>query len=99
MGPYWQHTNKSPTFKIAKLIDYNAIPTLAESAQNDAVPDVRKKSIYALSCSVRNNQRVMDILVQHLPETILETSTKEIDSSDMDRIDKLMSKLREQIHP
>jgi hsp70-interacting protein len=53
---------------------------------------VRKKSILALSSGVRNYQPAFDQWVEALPADLKPSST---DAEDMDAIDTIINKLRE----
>jgi len=70
------------------------VPKLVKLAVEDENAAVRKKSIYALSSSVRNYQPAMDETVRCLPKGFTSGS---IDAKDMDAVDGVMNKLREQI--
>ncbi|PYH98879.1 Hsp70 nucleotide exchange factor fes1 [Aspergillus ellipticus CBS 707.79] len=77
-----------------KLVVFNALPTLVSLATKDTTPNVRKKSVYAISSAVRNYQPAMDEVTKNLPEGY---SRDKIDSGDMEAVDALMDKLR--AHP
>lgn len=72
----------------------NILPTLVNMATSDAAPAARKKSVYAISSSVRNYQPALDELIKHLPDGY---PRDKVDAGDMEAIDGMMDKLR--AHP
>ncbi|KAI5287662.1 hsp70 nucleotide exchange factor fes1 [Ascosphaera atra] len=74
------------------------LPALTSLALADPNPAVRKKAVFALSSSVRNFQPGLDEVVRCLKEGGHEGLLEGDDSvkaGDMDRVDRLISKLRE----
>lgn len=70
-----------------------AIPTLAKLAVDDTDQMVRRKAILALSSGVRNYQPGLDSALKSLDKEYLPSET--VDASDMEAIDTIMTKLRE----
>ncbi|KAB8416354.1 hypothetical protein FH972_024873 [Carpinus fangiana] len=63
---------------------------------NDEQVATRKKAITALSSEVRNYQPGMDELLKHLPKEH-QPSSETVDATDMDAVDVLINKLREEV--
>jgi len=77
-----------------RLLVVGGVPKLVKLAMEDDNVAARKKSIYALSSEVRNCQPAMDEVMRFLPKGF--TSAK-VDAMDMNAVDGIMTKLREQI--
>lgn len=75
------------------MLAVGAIPKLVRLAIDDSSEPMRRKAIYALSSEIRNYQPGLDEAVKSLPEDI-RPSTR-VDTGDMDAIDQIMDKLRE----
>ncbi|KAK3686699.1 hsp70 nucleotide exchange factor fes1 [Vermiconidia calcicola] len=78
-----------------KLLGVGAIPKLAQRAVDDENQAVRKKAVNALSSGVRNYQPGMDELEKSLPENIWSRG-QGLDAGDMDSVDEVIQKLRDQ---
>ncbi|PSK38037.1 Hsp70 nucleotide exchange factor fes1 [Elsinoe australis] len=76
-----------------KLLAVGAIPSLIDLAANDTDKAVRKKAIMALSSGVRNYQPALDEALKRLPSQF--KTSDQIDAGDMDAIDEIMQKLRD----
>ncbi|KAF2003047.1 Fes1-domain-containing protein [Amniculicola lignicola CBS 123094] len=76
-----------------KLMDHNAIPTLARLATEDTDRDVRKKAIRALSQVARNFQPGLDLVVEHIHPKFKPEG--KLDAEDMASVDSLILMLRE----
>lgn len=76
-----------------RLLAVNGIPILCRMAVEDVDGGVRRKSVYALSSGIRNFQPGMDELVRCLPKDIV--GPDQLSASDMEVIDAIMRKLRE----
>lgn len=77
-----------------RLLAMNGVPKLCHMAVNDKEQQVRRKAVYALSSSVRNYQPAMNEAVKNLPKDIV--GPDQVSATDMDVIDAIMAKLREQ---
>lgn len=71
----------------------NAIPTLVKMAREDKAQANRKKAMLAISSEVRNYQPALDVLVGELPDDY--PPAVNINANDMDAVDALISKMRE----
>lgn len=76
-----------------RLLILGAIPTIVELATEDSDPDVRKKAILALSSATRNYQPGLDAALASLPEE--HKVNKKLDAADMDSVNILIQKLRD----
>lgn len=76
------------------MLVVGGVPKLVKLAMEDENASARKKSIYALSSEVRNYQPAMNEVIRFLPKDF--TSGK-VDAEDMNAVDGIMTKLREQI--
>jgi oligoendopeptidase F len=70
------------------------VPILLQLSQADPDTSVRRKAAYALSSAVRNYQPALDQLHKHLPVHIA-TADEKLDASDMERINEIITKLKE----
>jgi len=77
-----------------RLLAMNGIPKLCNVAVKDENQQVRRKAVYALSSSVRNYQPSMNEAVKNLPSSMV--GPDQVSATDMDVIDAIMAKLREQ---
>lgn len=77
-----------------RLLVLGAIPTLVKLAREDPNEGVRGKAIYALSSEIRNYQPASDAASKALPEDLV--GSKKLDAGDMEALDAVMEKLREQ---
>lgn len=75
------------------LLEAGGIKTVAAMSLNDPDPTTRRKAVYALSSSIRNFQPGMDQALTVLPKNI--TGPDHVSAADMDVIDAIMGKLRE----
>lgn len=75
------------------MLAVGAIPRLVRLAVNDPSEPVRRKAIYALSSEMRNYQPGLDEALKSLPEDV--RPSREVDAGDMDAIDQITDKLRE----
>lgn len=75
------------------LLEAGGIKTVATMSLEDSDPAARRKAVYALSSSVRNFQPGMNEALKVLPKNI--TGPDHISAADMDVIDAIMGKLRE----
>ena len=73
----------------------DAVPTLAKLVQEDSDKSVRKKAVLALSSEVRNYRPGLEAFAKAMPDGYL-PNVKNIDPSDMDAIDDIIGKLREE---
>jgi hsp70-interacting protein len=64
-------------------------------ATEDTDPKARKKAITALSSTIRNFQAGLDEALTHMPAAYKPTDN--IDANDMDSVDLLINKLRENV--
>ena len=78
-----------------KLLVLGAIPTLMRMATTDTDQGARKKAISALSSAVRNFQPGLDEAVSHTPADYKPNET--LNANDMESVDVLINKLRENI--
>jgi hypothetical protein len=69
---------------------------LVRLATEDEVLGVRKKAISALSGLVRNFQRGLDEVEEKLPERVWRKGKTGLDAGDMEAVDGLIGKLREE---
>ncbi|PNS14407.1 hypothetical protein CAC42_3693 [Sphaceloma murrayae] len=76
-----------------KLLAVGAIPSLIDLAVNDTNKAVRKKAVMALSSGVRNYQPALDEALKRLPAQFKPADS--IQASDMEAIDEIMQKLRD----
>jgi len=74
------------------LVKHDGIAKLVDRVLRDPAADVRKKAIYALSSGIRNHDGAMRVAMALLPD---ELKQKDLDSQDMEGIDRLMTTLRE----
>ena len=77
-----------------RFLAMNGVAKLCQVAVKDGDQQVRRKAVYALSSSVRNYQPAMNEAVKNLPKEIV--GQDQIAADDMDKIDAIMAKLREQ---
>jgi hsp70-interacting protein len=77
-----------------KLLSEGGVPLLGKLATEDENRDVRKKAVSALSSAVRNFQPALDELEQALPQDVWRR--KGLDAGDMDSVNEVIEKLREQ---
>lgn len=75
------------------LLDAGEVKTVASMSIDDPIPTTRRKAVYALSSSVRNFQPAMNEALTVLPKNI--TGPDHVNAADMDVIDAIMGKLRE----
>jgi hsp70-interacting protein len=79
---------------MMQLLVLGAIPTLIKMATEDPDQKARRKAIYALSSGIRNYQPSLDLAVKQLsPDNGAEGQIK---ADDMEAIDGIMQKLRDQ---
>lgn len=77
-----------------RLFAMGGLPSLVEIAtKEDESEDVRRKAVYALSSACRNYQPSMDVCAEELTKRGHATDT--VDAADMEAVDKIMNKLRE----
>lgn len=76
------------------FLDIGGVPKVSKIAVEDPDNNVRRKAVYALSSSIRNFQPAMDEAMKVLPKNI--TGPDHVAATDMDVIDAIMSKLRDQ---
>jgi hsp70-interacting protein len=79
----------------SQLLIVGAIPTLVRLATEDADKKVRKKAITALSSAVRNFQAGLDASLEQMPSQF--KPEEKLDANDMDSVDLLINKLRENV--
>ena len=77
-----------------RLLAVNGIPKLCNLALQDEDQGVRRKAVYALSSEIRNYQPGMNEAVKCLPKDIV--GPDQVSATDMDVIDAIMAKLREE---
>ena len=77
------------------MLVLGAIPTLVQQATADSLQDARKKAILALSSGVRNYQPGMEKAAEHIPKEHLPSGGGQVDATDMEAVDGIMSSLRE----
>lgn len=77
-----------------RLLAMNGVAKLCHVAVKDVDQQVRRKAVYALSSSVRNYQPAMNEAVKNLPKDVV--GQDQVAADDMDKIDAIMAKLREQ---
>ncbi|KAL9112714.1 MAG: hypothetical protein Q9227_003017 [Pyrenula ochraceoflavens] len=77
-----------------KLLVLGGIPQLVDLAVKDQDRSVRKKCVYALSSAIRNYQPATNEATKCLPEEY--GGGSQLEAGDMDAIDEIMRKLREQ---
>jgi hsp70-interacting protein len=77
-----------------RLLAMNGVSKLCQIAVEDSNQQVRRKAVYALSSSVRNYQPAMNEAVKNLPKDVV--GQDQVAADDMDKIDAIMAKLREQ---
>lgn len=75
------------------LLEAGGIKTIAAMSLEDSDPAARRKAVYALSSSIRNFQPGMNEALKVLPTNI--TGPDHVNAADMDVIDAIMGKLRE----
>lgn len=75
------------------LLDAGGIKTIAAMSLEESDPATRRKAVYALSSSIRNFQPGMNEALKVLPTNI--TGPDHVNAADMDVIDAIMGKLRE----
>ena len=73
----------------------NTVPLLTRLAREDESKDVRKKAALALSGEVRNYRPGFEALIKALPSGYA-PNAHNLDSSDMDAVDAVIGKLREE---
>lgn len=78
-----------------QLLALNAIPKLVKLATEDKNQAVRKKAVSALSSEVRNYQPALDELQKAMPKQLW-SNPQRLDAAEMDQVDEIISKLREQ---
>jgi hsp70-interacting protein len=76
------------------MLVLGAIPILVKMATADSDQMARRKAIYALSSGIRNYQPSLDAALQQLPSTYKPEG--EINADDMEAIDPIMQKLRDE---
>lgn len=77
-----------------RLFAMGGIPKLVTLAtREDETEGVRRKAVYALSSAVRNYQPAMDVAADELG---LAGEGKKVDATDMDAVDEIMNRLKEQ---
>ena len=76
-----------------RVLALGAVPKLVDRAIEDASEPVRRKAIYALSSEVRNYQPGLDEAVKALPKSVVPEGA--IDAGNMDAVDQIMKRLRE----
>lgn len=74
------------------LLAVDGVQKIAKLVVQEADQAVRRKYVYALSSSMRNNQSATDEAVKYLPSDIVGVDT--VSASDMGVIDAIMEKLR-----
>ncbi|KAL9060748.1 MAG: hypothetical protein Q9162_000452 [Coniocarpon cinnabarinum] len=72
----------------------DAVPKLVELAQKDRDKSVRKKAVLALSSEVRNYRPGFEALIKALPSGYVPNSAN-LDPNDMDAVDAVITKMRE----
>lgn len=77
-----------------RLLAMNGVSKLCQIAVEDSNQQVRRKAVYALSSSVRNYQPAINEAVKNLPKDVV--GQDQVAADDMDKIDAIMAKLREQ---
>lgn len=77
-----------------RCLALDTIPQLVKLARVDPVQATRKKACFALSSEVRNYKPALDVLLQELPAGFAPSNS--VDAGDMDAIDVLMGKMREE---
>jgi hsp70-interacting protein len=77
-----------------RLLAMNGVAKLCQVAVKDQDQQVKRKAVYALSSSVRNYQPAMNEAVKNLPKEIV--GQDQVQADDMDKIDAIMGKLRQQ---
>lgn len=75
------------------LLEAGGVKTIASMSVDETDSAVRRKAVYALSSSVRNFQPAMNEALTVLPKNI--TGPDHVNAADMDVIDAIMGKLRE----
>lgn len=75
------------------LLEAGGVKSVASMSLNDPDPAARRKAVYALSSSIRNFQPAMNEALTVLPKNI--TGPDHVNAADMDVIDAIMGKLRE----
>lgn len=73
----------------------NTVPTLVKLAREDKDKSVRKKAVLALSSEIRNYRPGLDAFAGAMPDGYV-ANVKNIDPSDMDAIDDIIGKMREE---
>lgn len=76
------------------LLSIGGIPKIATMAVDDQDHAARRKAVYALSSTVRNFQPGMNEAMKVLPKNV--TGPDHVNATDMDVIDAIMAKLREE---
>ncbi|KAK6370036.1 hsp70 nucleotide exchange factor fes1 [Lithohypha guttulata] len=76
------------------LLKIGGVTKVAELAVSDTDGAARRKAVYALSSSVRNFQPAMNEAMKTLPKNV--TGPDHVNATDMDVIDAIMSKLRDE---
>lgn len=77
-----------------QLLSIGGVPKIANMAVHDQDNGARRKGVYALSSAVRNFQPAMNEAMKVLPKNV--TGPDYVNATDMDVIDAIMSKLREE---
>ena len=76
------------------FLKIGGVPKVAQMAVHDKDNAARRKAVYALSSTVRNFQPGMNEAMKALPKNV--TGPDHVNATDMDVIDAIMSKLREE---
>ena len=77
-----------------KLLSIGGLSKIAWMALEESDQAARRKAVYALSSAVRNFQPGMDEALKTLPKNV--TGPDHVNAADMDVIDAIMGKLREE---
>lgn len=75
-------------------LQQGVIEVVAKMCLDETDNQTRRKACYALSSLIRNNQANMDEASKHLPTSV--TGPDAVNAQDMDVVDAIMGKLREQ---
>lgn len=77
-----------------RALQEGVVPKICTLAVHDEDKAMRRKAVYALSSLVRNYQPGMDEALKSLPKEY--TGPDHVNASDMDVVDAIMAKLRDQ---
>lgn len=76
-----------------RLLAMDGVGKLAKMAVQEADAAAKKKSIYALSSSMRNYQPATNEALKFLPQEIVQA--EQVPADDMDKIDEILNRLRD----